>query len=101
MVERLGGNPADARFTDAAEVLPDDWGWEGAAQQKPEAQRLYDACVAAVDEASPSLDGLTSLFAGLDRALAVVPPRANIHSVMTSCVAVQIDGAKVRGVHAG
>jgi hypothetical protein len=42
-----------------------------------------------------------SLFAGLDRALAVVPPRANIHSVMTSCVAVQIDGSRVHGVHAG
>lgn len=98
-VHALLGPLAPTALVGAADGFPDDWGWAGAMQSRAAAEHIYDECVAALPAAHPR--ELAALFVEIDRVVATVPRRAHIHGLMVGCIAARIDGASVRGAHAG
>jgi serine/threonine protein phosphatase PrpC len=92
---------AEALFVGAADGFPDDWGWAGFMQSSRAAEHVYDECVAAFGDLAALPPELPALFAAIDRVVATVPRRFNINGLMVGCIAAIVDGARVRGAHAG
>lgn len=101
ILERLGDADAEARFIGAADSFPEDWGWAGFMQSSRAAEHIYKECVADLGDLAALPSDLPALFAAIDRVVSTVPRRVNIHGLLVGCIAAIVDGARVRGAHAG
>ncbi|MDI1475564.1 hypothetical protein [Polyangium sp. y55x31] len=101
LVQVFASADEGVRFVGAADGFPDDWGWAGAMQSRRAAERVYEACAADFGDVSTLPRDLAAVFSEIDRVVANVPTHDRIHGLLVGCIAVTIEGARVRGTHVG